>query len=147
MNLRTRVAEAFRPATTAYAHCDIPCGIYDPHEAQLAAETVEKMTQLIIDLPVPPQGDAAAQAYYAMQVSRYAATKELHTERVKHEVRIIWGDYFTPERAANFPQLHEKVWNIMKVASSTRQNVNIEAARNLRTAVNEFADMFWQTKK
>ena len=147
MNLRTRLATALRPRTTAYAHCDIPCGIYDPHEAQLASETVEKMTQLITDLPAPASGDAAAQAHYSMQVARYTTIKEQHAERVKHEVRIIWGDYFNPERMAATPDLHEKVWNIMKVASAARQGVNLEAAKNLRTAVDEFADIFWATKK
>ena len=39
-----------RPARTAHAHCDIPCGIYDPHEAEIAAETVEKMVSLLNDL-------------------------------------------------------------------------------------------------
>ena len=147
MNLRTRVATALRPRTTAYAHCDIPCGIYDPHEAQLASETVEKMTQLITDLPAPAGGDAAAQAHYSMQIARYTAVKEQHAERVKKEVRIIWGDYFNPERMAAAPDLHEKVWNIMKIASAARQGVNLEAAKNLRTAVDEFADIFWATKK
>ncbi|MCC6237238.1 MAG: superoxide dismutase, Ni [Dehalococcoidia bacterium] len=147
LGLRTTFARALRPQTTAYAHCDIPCGIYDPHEAQLAAETVEKMTQLIIDLPAAAAGDASAQAHYSMQIARYTAIKEQHAERVKHEVRIIWGDYFNPERMAATPDLHTKVWNIMKVASQTRQGVNIDAAKSLRTAVNEFADIFWATKK
>lgn len=148
MNLRTHIAKAFRPATTAYAHCDIPCGIYDPHEAQLAAETVEKMTQLITDLTWDrAAGDAAGMAHYAMQIARYTATKEQHAERVKHEVRIIWGDYFNPERMAATPDLHTKVWNIMKVASQARQGVNLEAAKALRAAVNEFSEIFWATKK
>lgn len=147
LGLRTTLARALRPKTTAYAHCDIPCGIYDPHEAQLAAETVEKMTQLIIDLPAPAAGDAAGMAHYAMQIARYTAIKEQHAERVKHEVRIIWGDYFNPERMAATPDLHAKVWHIMKVASQTRQGVNIDAAKSLRTAVDEFADIFWATKK
>ncbi len=147
MNLRTTIARALRPSTTAYAHCDIPCGIYDPHEAQLAAETVEKMTQLITDLPMPAAGDGAAMAHYAMQIARYTAVKEQHAERVKSEVRIIWGDYFNPERMAATPDLHSKVWNIMKVASAARQGVNMDAAKSLRAAVNEFADIFWATKK
>jgi nickel superoxide dismutase len=147
LRLRTALARTLRPRTTAFAHCDIPCGIYDPHEAQLAAETVEKMTQLITDLPQPAAGDAAAAAHYTMQLSRYTTIKEQHAERVKHEVRIIWGDYFNPERMANTPDLHTKVWNIMKVASQTRQNVNLDAAKALRAAVDEFAEIYWATKR
>lgn len=147
MDARSLLTRVLRPRTTAYAHCDIPCGIYDPHAAQLAAETVEKMTQLIMDLPAPSGGDAAALQHYTMQVARYTHVKEEHAEIVKHEVRIIWGDYFNPQRAEPFPDLHEKVWQIMKTASTARQGVNIDAAKQLRAQVDEFADMFWKTKQ
>jgi nickel superoxide dismutase len=147
LNARSLLTRVLRPHTTAYAHCDIPCGIYDPHAAQLGAETVEKMTQLIMDLPAPTEGDAASLQHYTMQLSRYTHVKEEHAEIVKHEVRIIWGDYFNPQRAEPFPDLHAKVWQIMKTASTARQGVNIDAAKQLRAQVDEFAEMFWKTKQ
>jgi nickel superoxide dismutase len=71
----------------AYAHCDIPCGIYDPHLAQVSAFTVLRMASLIKQL------DKNAEDY-DHKFSRYVTTKEEHAEQCKHEIRIIYGDYF-----------------------------------------------------
>ena len=142
MNVRARFKRLLRPRQIAHAHCDIPCGIYDPHLAQLGAETVEKMTQLIVDA-----GNAGGDPAALNSIARYVAIKEQHAELVKHEIRIIWGDYFKPEHLEAHPDLHAKVWNIMKVASACRQQVSLEAARELRAAVDEFAAMFQQTKQ
>jgi nickel superoxide dismutase len=140
LNIRTRVAELLRPSLIAHAHCDIPCGIYHPHIAQQGAESVERMMVLIGELGTP--GDAAG----LNSLARYVAEKEKAAELVKHEVRIIWGDYFKPPHVEMFPDLHEKVWNIMKLASTCRQGVGLDDAKALRAAVDEFADMFWKTK-
>ena len=78
---------------------------------------------------------------------RCVAVKEQHAEKVKHEVQVIWSDYFKPEHLAAFPELHTKVWNLLKLAGKNKQNVDAEAAAQLQTAVKEFADIFWSTKK
>ena len=148
--LRTWVIElrdAVVPPETVYAHCDIPCGIYDPHEAQIAALTVIRMDQLIADL-APPAPDAKPEerAAYVSKMSRYTAVKEQHAERVKLEVRVIWGDYFTPDHVKQFPQAHELVWKILKQASKCRQGTNLPDAQELLKLVQEFAEIFWQTK-
>jgi len=127
------------PDITLHGHCDVPCGIYDPKDAQLAAETVEKMMTLMDG--VEPTSSATRNS-----LIRYVAAKEVHAEKVKHEVRIIWGDYFKPEHLEKFPDLHTKVWQIMKTASACRQGVDVADAANLRQQVDEFADMFWATK-
>jgi nickel superoxide dismutase len=139
--------DAVRPPEPAYAHCDIPCGIYDPHEAQIAALTVLRMDQLIGEL-AHPAADAKLEerATYVSKMSRYTSVKEQHSERVKHEVRVIWGDYFTPDHAKQFPQAHELVWKILKQASKTRQGNNPADAQELLKLVQEFAEVFWQTK-
>ena len=77
-----------RPARTAHAHCDIPCGIYDPHEAEIAAETVEKMVTLLNDL-----GENDGSIAFRNSTVRYIAAKEEHAEKVKRQVLIIWGDF------------------------------------------------------
>ena len=140
--LASRVLQIVRPPAVGHAHCDIPCGIYDPHTAQLGAETVEKMMTLIADL-----GDDVSGAAAANSLSRYVAVKEEHAEIVKHEVRIIWGDYFKPPHLEQFPDLHEKVWNIMKLGGACKQGTSVDDARALRAAVDEFAEMFWATKQ
>jgi nickel superoxide dismutase len=119
---------------TVSAHCDVPCGIYDPHLAQVAAHTVVRMTALI------------KEHKEAHDIARYTAVKEEHAELVKHEIRIIWGDAIKPEHVEKFPDIHEKVWDIMKLASTCKQEVNPEAAQKLLTEVQEFAEIFWETK-
>ena len=148
MNLRTAVERLLRPSTRAYAHCDIPCGIYHPHAAQLGAESVERMTVLMAELAKPaPDASPADWAQYSMQMSRYTTVKEQHAEIVKHEVRIIWGDYFKPPHLEMFPDLHTKVWNIMKLASAAKVNSETSHAKELRAAVDEFAEIFFKTKQ
>jgi len=142
-----RLSDFVHPPRTVYAHCDIPCGIYDPHEAQIAALTVIRMDQLIGELAHPgPEAKLEERATYVSKVSRYTTVKEQHAERVKHEVRVIWGDYFTPDHAKQFPQAHELVWKILKQASKCRQGTNLADAQELLKLVQDFAEIFWQTK-
>jgi len=142
-----RLVDAVHPPRTVYAHCDIPCGIYDPHEAQIAALTVLRMDQLIGEL-TPPAADAKPEERKETfaKLARYTAVKETHSERVKSEVRVIWGDFFTPDHAAKFPQVHDMVWKIMKQASKTRQGTNLADAQELVKLVQEFSEVFWQAK-
>ncbi|MGP8078195.1 MAG: superoxide dismutase, Ni [Thermoplasmata archaeon] len=142
-----RLRDAVHPPHPVYAHCDIPCGIYDPHEAQISALTVLRMDQLIAELPAPA-ADAKPEdrATYVSKLARYGAVKESHAERVKAEVRVIWGDYFTPDHAKQFPHLHELTWKILKQASKARQGTTLADAQELLKLVQEFSELFWQSK-
>lgn len=136
------------PTEEAHAHCDIPCGIYDPHLAQVAALTVVRMNQLIDGLEDPATGGQlppkADRDKYIHAVSRYTTVKEEHAELAKREVRIIWGDFFKPD---NSPEgIHDLVDSIMKSASKARQNVDKAAAEQLLAQVNQFAEAFWKAK-
>jgi nickel superoxide dismutase len=108
---------------------------------------VIRMDQLIAELAMPAM-DAKPEdrAAYASKLARYTAVKESHAERVKSEVRVIWGDYFTPDHAKQYPQIHEIAWKIMKAASKARQGTNLADAQDLLKQVQEFAEVFWQTK-
>jgi len=138
----SRLTSWLRPTTVAHAHCDIPCGIYDPSDAVLAARTVARMVELIGKLP-----DGATAVADRNTLVRCIAVKEQHAEIVKHEVQVIWSDYFKPEHLTANPDLHTKVWNILKLAGKNKQNIDAAAAAELETAVKEFADIFWSTKK
>jgi nickel superoxide dismutase len=138
----TRLTAVLRPSTVARAHCDIPCGIYDPADAVLAARTVARMVELIGQLPDGPTSVADRNTF-----ARCVAVKEQHAEKVKHEVQVIWSDYFKPEHLAAQPDLHTKVWNLLKLAGKCKQGVDAQAAAELAAATQEFADMFWATKK
>jgi len=131
------------PAEEGSAHCDIPCGIYDPHYALVAALSVVRMNQLIAALE-PPAMEKAARDDYMHKLARYTATKDSHAELVKHEVRIIVGDFF---KADNTPSdLFDLVNGIMKGASKARQNIDLAAAEELLGLVNRFAEAFWKAK-
>jgi nickel superoxide dismutase len=142
-----RLVDAVHPPRAVYAHCDIPCGIYDPHEAQIGALTVIRMDQLIGELAAPAM-DAKPEdrAAYVAKLARYTAVKEQHAERVKQEVRVIWGDYFTADHVKQFPQTHDLVFKILKQGSKARQGTNLADAQELLKQVQEFAEIFWQTK-
>src|SRR5438876_1266370 len=135
------------PAPIAYAHCDIPCGIYDPHHAQLAAHTVVRMVDLINQLDKPGSSSTPDQRQeYTNKLARYIATKEQHSEIAKNEVRILWGDYFKPEHLKTFPELHDLVWKALKSGSKARQEINLQAAEDLLKATNDIASIYWKTK-
>ena len=128
------------PVRVAEAHCDIPCGIYDPISAKIAAQTVLKMVMRIEALS--GQMDIAA----GNSFGRYVAVKEEHAELTKHEIDILWHDYFKPEHLEGHPDLHTKVWEATKLASKNKQSVDLDAARQLVEAVDEIAAIFWSTK-
>jgi nickel superoxide dismutase len=145
-----RLIDKLSKPETVHAHCDIPCGIYDPHLAQIGALTCIRMNQLIEALEAP--GGAGGppskedRDKYVNSLSRYIETKEEHAELVKREVRIIWGDYFKPEHLEKHPDLNTLVWNIMKLASTVRQQVNKAAAEELMAEVQKFSEIFWASK-
>ena len=146
--IREWVAQQFRISPTLVsAHCDIPCGIYDPHGAQLAVLTIIRMHQLIAELPKPgPQTTPEERDVYVHKLSRYTKVKEDHAELCKHELRVIWGDYFTPEHLQKFPELHGLFWDAMKAASKVRQDINLQTAQDLLAKVQKIAEIFWKTK-
>ncbi|TLZ69182.1 MAG: superoxide dismutase, Ni [Methanobacteriota archaeon] len=142
-----RLLDRISPAAIAYAHCDIPCGIYDPHHSQLAAHTVVRMNDLINQLEKPGTSATPEQRQeYTNKLARYLATKEQHAEMAKNEIRILWGDYFKPEHLKTFPELHDLVWKALKTASKARQEINLQAAEDLLKATNDIASIFWKTK-
>ena len=131
------------PIREAHAHCDIPCGIYDPVSAKIAAQTVLKMVMRINALE---WGEGTDHMANSNSLSRYIAVKEQHADLVKHEVDILWHDYFKPEHLDKYPDLHTSVWNATKLASANKQNVDADSAASLVAAVDEIAEIFWATK-
>src|SRR3989337_4222730 len=142
-----RLIDKFFPPQTVFAHCDIPCGIYDPHEAQMAAHTVLRMTNMISKLQaLSAELPFEERKRIISQIARLTKVKEEHAEFIKHQVRIIWGDYFKDEHIKKYKTLHQLVFRIMKQASAARQNVDIKAANELLGMVQQFAEIFWETK-
>src|SRR5438046_10746194 len=91
------------PTQEVFAHCDVPCGIYDPKPAQIAAATVLKMVQKITDLALPDFTKKEQVASYHNSMTRFVWTKEEHARKCKEEILILWTDYFKPEHLQKFP--------------------------------------------
>ncbi len=126
----------------ARAHCDVPCGIYDPIVAQINALTVVRMVDLMNELEA--KGDKGVA--YQNSMSRYIAVKEEHAEKAKHEIRVIWGDFLKAQALEPYPNAHDLVHKIMQLGSKSRQTADREAAVAFVEAINEFAEMFWAVK-
>ncbi len=142
-----RLIDLFLKPGEVFAHCDVPCGIYDPHEAQMAAHTVLRMTSMINDLKASSSDpDFEERKRIISQIARLTKVKEEHAEFIKHQIRIIWGDYFKAEHLEQYKDLHDLVFTIMKQASKARQEVNSEEAQVLLASVQKFAEIFWKTK-
>lgn len=128
------------PRLVAAAHCDVPCGIYDPAAAQLAAKTVKSMYDKYA--AVSGDGDAALNSR-----TRMIAVKEEHAQRVKDELLILWTDYFKPAHEEAHPGLTDKIKAACNTASKAKQDFDPAHADQLIAQVEEIAEIFWATKK
>ena len=131
---------------TASAHCDGPCGVYDPASARISAEAVLSMTKKILDLTPPSDGGAKAMAGYLNTMSRYVAIKEEQAQIAKDEILILWTDYFKPVHLEAHPDLHDKFWKAAKLCSACKVEVSLEHANELMAAIEEIHGIFWGTK-
>ena len=130
----------FAPRLVVHAHCDIPCGIYDPTAAKVAADTVAKMVEKIT---AAGGTDEASRNTFVRSVT----VKEEHAQICKKELLILWSDYFKPEHLEKYPKLHDTFWKAAKLCSKNKQGVDAQAATELQAAVKEISDIFWATKK
>ena len=131
------------PSRIVYAHCDVPCGIYDPKPAQIAAQTMLKMVQKINEKAASGTHDDEGENSFI----RMVMTKEEHGRILKHELSVLWTDYFKPEHLEKYPDLHDKFWQAMKLVSKVKQTVDEAAANELVSAVDEIADIFAGNKE
>jgi nickel superoxide dismutase len=144
MNGRIRhVVDRWFGIEPIYAHCDVPCGIYDPHLAALAAKTVYTMVKKVTELPAPDAKATPSQSLeYRGTVIRMITTKEQHAQLCKQELLILWTDYFKPEALTMFPDLHDTFWKAAKLCSYNKQHVDLGKAQELMDAVAKISEMF-----
>ncbi|MEM9694354.1 MAG: superoxide dismutase, Ni [Myxococcota bacterium] len=133
-------------AEPAAAHCDGPCGVYDPASARVAAEAVRSMTKKMLALTPPDPADGVAMARYLNTMSRYAAIKEEQAQLAKHELLVLWTDYFKPPHLDAIPDLHDTFWKAAKLCSTCKVEVNAQHADELMEAIEAIHKMFWKTK-
>ena len=129
-----------------YAHCDGPCGVYDPASARIAGEAVLSMTKKMLDLECPDTTNSKAMASYLNTMSRYASVKEEQAQLCKSELLVLWTDYFKPAHLEDNPNLHELFWQSAKLCSSCKMEVSLDHAKELLDKIEEIHNLFWQTK-
>lgn len=135
------------PHKTAYAHCDIPCGIYDPHNAQMAAHTVIRMIQLIEDVSATsPESPFEERKKIISQVSRITHVKEEHSNILEHELTTLENDYFKDEHYAKYKELKKWFSDANKLGTKARTEINMEAAKELLETVMKIAATFYDSK-
>jgi nickel superoxide dismutase len=128
----------------AKAHCDVPCGIYDPTPAQIDALTVVRMMDLMDALA---EGEEKSQTDFHNSMSRYVAVKESHAEKAKHEIRVIWGDFIKDPHVEKYPELPGLVHKIMQLGSKCRQTADRDQGLAFVAAINQFTEIFWSIKE
>jgi len=131
---------------TAEAHCDGPCGVYDPAQARVEAESVLQLTKKILDLKIPDGSDAKASIAYNNTLTRFIAIKEERAELAKHHILVLWTDYFKPTHLEKYPDLHDIFWKAAKLCSACKQEVSAEHAQELMDAIKRIHEIFWETK-
>ena len=123
------------PRRTVHAHCDLPCGVYDPAQARIEAESVKACQEKFqaSDDPVFRE--------------RAVAIKEERADLVKHHLWVLWTDYFKPEHLEKHPELHELFWTATKAAGETKKTTDTAVAQRLLDSIAEIDTIFWDTKK
>ena len=128
------LADRVRPPVTASAHCDVPCGVYDPAQARIEADSVQKIIE----------------KYHASTDEAFRARclfiKEQRAELVKHHLWVLWTDYFKPEHLEAHPDLHDLFWKATKAAGQAKQTTDVANAETLLGLIDEIAAIFWKTK-
>ena len=138
----TRFIDRLLGIEPIHAHCDVPCGIYDPHLAAIAAKTVYTMVKKATDLPLPDPKDAGQVREYRNTIVRMITTKEQHAQLCKQELLILWTDYFKPETLEIFPDLHDTFWKAAKLCSYNKQHMDLAKGQELMDAVDRISKMF-----
>ncbi|HTW05900.1 MAG TPA: superoxide dismutase, Ni [Acidimicrobiales bacterium] len=123
------------PPRAASAHCDLPCGVYDPVQARVEADSIKAIMEKYAS-----NTDATFRA-------RAIFIKEQRAELVKHHLWVLWTDYFKPPHLEKYPELHELFWKATKAAGATKQSVDVAVADDLLRQIAEIDRIFWETKK
>ncbi len=128
-----RLLSAIAPRRTVHAHCDIPCGVYDPQQARIEAESCYKIIQ--------KYNDSSDELFR----QRCTHVKEERAELTKHHIDVMWHDYFKPEHVEKFPDLHDVCWKASKQASQVKGTADIAEAQKLLDLIDRIDHMWRET--
>src|SRR6201982_1812424 len=132
-----RLPRMLTPRTIVRAHCDLPCGVYDPAQARIEAESIKGIIAKVEDNDDPDFR------------TRAIIIKEQRAELVKHHLWVLWTDYFKPPHFEKYPQLHQLVNEATKLAgaSGAKGSADPQVAQQLLDKIDEIAKIFWETKQ
>jgi nickel superoxide dismutase len=119
------------PSVVAHAHCDLPCGVYDPEQARIEAESVYRIIE---------KYNASEDATFR---TRALVIKERQADLVKHHLDVLWHDYFKPEHLETVPNLHELFWSASKQVSKVKGGTSVDDAKKLLDLIDE-VDAAWK---
>jgi nickel superoxide dismutase len=123
-----------KPRRIVHAHCDLPCGVYDPAQARIEAESVKACQQ--------KYQDSDDEIFRARAIS----IKEQRANMVKEHLWVLWTDYFKPEHLEKYPQLHSSFWNATKLAGEAKKSEDPAQGQKLLDSIDEISKIFWETK-
>ena len=126
-----RLTRWLAPTTTARAHCDLPCGVYDPEQARIEAESCFRIME-----KYQANTDETFRA-------RAIGIKEERADLVKHHLDVLWHDYFKPEHEAKVPDLHQMFWQAAKQASTVKASTDPADGLKLLALIDDI-DRAWQ---
>lgn len=138
MSIFSRVlvlADRLAPPQVVLAHCDLPCGVYDPAQARIEAESVKGCMEKF---------NGSDDNVFK---TRAVMIKEERAELVKHHLWVLWTDYFKPEHVEKHPNLHEVFWKATKTAGQAKKTNDVAVADDLLDQIGEIARIFAETKK
>jgi nickel superoxide dismutase len=124
-----------RPPEQVHAHCDLPCGVYDPAQARIEAESV---------LGIQEKYQGSDDEVFRQ---RAVLIKEERADLVKHHLWVLWTDYFKPEHLQKYPQLHELFWDATKAAGAAKKSQDPADGKKLLDLISQIDQIFWETKK
>lgn len=117
-----------------YAHCDLPCGVYDPAQARIEAESVLNTQKKYADL-------------HDEDKIRAIIIKEQRAELVKHHLWVIWTDYVKPEHLELHEDVHDLFWRATKKAGECKKSTNPATGEELLALIAEVDEFFQKTKQ
>ena len=136
------LSRLFAPTLEVHAHCDLPCGVYDPAQARIEAESVKATQARYQDAEKFKTAGETVEDYR----TRALAIKEQRADLVKEHLWVLWTDYFKPEHLEKHPQLHDLFWKATKEAGAAKKSQDPEQGQQLLDAIDEIAKIFWETK-
>ncbi len=135
LNRVLNAVDVVSPPVVAHAHCDLPCGVYDPAQARIEAESVKAIQE---------KHNASDDEEFRQ---RAIQIKEERADLVKHHLWVLWTDYFKPEHLEKHPELHELFWKATKAAGDSKRTSDTTVADRLLENIGEIDRIFWETKK